>query len=236
MLASRPVVSIAIFALLYAAISLTITNSYYQLIMTLVLVWACFGLSWNLLSGYTGLISFGHAAFFGLGAYTTALGQLHFGLTPYLLTPSPAVLGGGAGLAVGLPTFRLRGHYFALAMLAYPLALLYVFEWVGYQEVAIPMKREAPLFYAEFSDPRAYMVLALILLVLCMVAALHIERSRFGMSLMAIKQNEPAASAAGINPIRWKMLAMMISAAMGAAAGGLYAMILLIVTPQTMFG
>ena len=70
------------------------TNSYYQLMLTLVLVWASFGLSWNILSGYTGLVSFGHAAFFGLGAYTTALGQLYFDLTPWLLIPIAAVIGG----------------------------------------------------------------------------------------------------------------------------------------------
>ena len=64
-----------------------VTNSYYQLMLTLVLVWACFGLSWNILSGYTGLVSFGHAAFFGLGAYTTALGQIHFDLVALAADP-----------------------------------------------------------------------------------------------------------------------------------------------------
>src|SRR6185437_3107002 len=147
----RSIVSIAIFAVVYAAISLTITNSYYQLIMTLVLVWASFGLSWNILSGYTGLISFGHAAFFGLGAYTTALGQIYFDLTPWLLIPIAAAIGAVSGLLVGFPTFRLRGHYFALAMLAYPLAMLYVFEWLGYQELTLPIKRDAPVAYMQFS-------------------------------------------------------------------------------------
>ena len=136
--------------------SLVITNSYYQLMMTLVLVWATFGLSWNILSGYTGLISFGHAAFFGIGAYTTALGQMHFDLSPWLLIPIAAVFGGLSGLLIGFPTFRLRSHYFALAMLAYPLAMLYVFEWLGYQEVTLPMKRENAFAFMQFSDPRIY--------------------------------------------------------------------------------
>ena len=69
----RSLLPVFAFAALYAAIALLVENSYYQLMMTLVLVWACFGLSWNLFSGYTGLVSFGHAAFFGLGAYTTVL-------------------------------------------------------------------------------------------------------------------------------------------------------------------
>lgn len=232
----RQYAAILLFAAAYLCVGWFVHNSYYQLMMTLVLIWATVGISWNTLSGYSGMMSFGHAAFFGLGGYTMTILLVTFGITPWIGIPLGVVVGIIAGIIIGVPTFRLRGHYFALAMLAYPLAMLYVFEWIGYQEVPIPMKREAPLFYAEFSDQRAYMVLALILLVLCMIAALHIERSRFGMSLTAIKQNEPAASAAGINPMRWKMLAMMISAAMGAAAGGLYAMVLLVVTPQTMFG
>ena len=77
--------------------------------------------------------------------------------------------GGLAGLAVGFPTFRLRGHYFALAMLAYPLALLYVFEWLGYQELTLPIKRENPVAYMQFSDHRAYTLLALGMLIGVMV-------------------------------------------------------------------
>ena len=67
-----------------------------------------------------------------------------------------------AGIVIGFPTFRLRGHYFALSMLAYPLAMLYVFEWLGYQEVTLPMMREAPALYVQFADQRVYMGLALV--------------------------------------------------------------------------
>jgi branched-chain amino acid transport system permease protein len=229
---------LAIFA--FAAVCLLIgwyvQNSYYQLIMTLVLIWATAGVSWNMLSGYSGMISFGHAAFFGVGGYTMTIAFVKFGVTPWIGIPLGILVGVLSGIVIGLPTFRLRGHYFALSMLAYPLAMLYVFEWMGFQEVSLPMKREAPALYAQFSDPRAYIVLALVLLVICMIVSLHVERSRFGMALTAIKQNEPAASAAGINTLRWKMLALMVSAGMGAAAGGLYAIVLLVVTPQTMFG
>jgi branched-chain amino acid transport system permease protein len=137
---------------------------------------------------------------------------------------------------IGIPTFRLRGHYFALAMLAYPLAMLYVFEWMGYQEVSLPMMRENPVAYMQFTDQRAYMVIAMVVMVACMIISLHVERSRFGRSLLAIKQNLPAAEAAGINAARWRMYAMMLSAAMAAVAGGIYAVILLVVTPLTVFG
>jgi branched-chain amino acid transport system permease protein len=194
------------------------------------------GLSWNMLSGYSGQISFGHAAFFGLGGYTMTIAFEQFGITPWLGIPLGMLVGVLAGIVIGIPTFRLRGHYFALSMLAYPLAMLYVFEWLGYQEVTLPMMREAPAFYAQFSDQRVYIALALALMVACMIVSLHVERSRFGMSLLAIKQNEPAAEAAGVNALRWKMLAMMLSAGMAAAAGGLYAVVLLVVTPPTVFG
>ena len=110
-----------------------------------------------------------------------------------------------------MPTFRLRGHYFALSMLAYPLAILYVLQYLGFQEVSLPMHRERPAAFMEFSDPRA----------------LHdgrrrpagrrrwssrmlVENSRFGLALLAIRQNELAAEAAGINTRRWKMRALVV--------------------------
>src|SRR5437762_8799356 len=166
--------------------------------MTLVLIWATMGLGWNMLSGYSGMISFGHAAFFGLGAYTVTIAFVKFGLTPWLGIPLGVVVGVIAGVLIGIPTFRLRGHYFALAMLAYPLAMLYVFEWLGYQELTLPMERAAPVAYMQFEDHRIYAWLALALMVASMVLTSLIERSRFGMSLVAIKQDEAAAEAAGI--------------------------------------
>jgi branched-chain amino acid transport system permease protein len=207
----RSVAPMLVFAAVYAAIALVVTNSYYQLMLTLVLVWASFGLSWNVLSGYTGLVSFGHAAFFGIGAYTMALGQIHLGLVPWLLLPVATVLGGEAGLLIGVPTFRLRGVYFALSMLAYPLALLYVFEWLGYQEVTLPMRRDAPLAFMQFGDHRLYTLLALGMLVAVVLLTRVVERSRFGMALLAIKQNEAAAEAAGIDTLRWKLRAITLS-------------------------
>jgi len=232
----RPLAIIAAFTLLYAAGSMLVTSQYYQLMLTLVPIWAAMGLSWNILSGYSGLISFGHAAFFGLGAYTVTLMLVHWGVTPWIGIPAAMVVGAVAALLIGYPTFRLRGHYFALSMLAYPLALLYLFEWLGYQEVALPMKREAPAAYMQFSDYRVYIAVALVLLVIALLVSLAVERTRFGMALTAIKQNEPAAEAAGIDTLRWKMRAIGLSGALAAAAGGLYAVVLLVVTPQTVFG
>jgi ABC-type branched-subunit amino acid transport system ATPase component/ABC-type branched-subunit amino acid transport system permease subunit len=232
----RSLTPVFIFAALYAATALLLQNSYYQLMMTLVLVWACFGLSWNLFSGYTGLVSFGHAAFFGIGAYTTALGQIDFDLSPWFLIPLAGLLGGLAGLLIGLPTFRLRGVYFALAMLAYPLALLYVFEWLGYQEVTLPMKREAAGSYMQFADQRIYVLIALVLLIAIVIVTRAVERSRFGMALIALKQNEAAAEAAGIDTFAWKLRAIALSGAIAGVVGAFYTVVLLVVTPVSVFG
>ena len=199
-------------------------------------MWALFGVSWNILSGYGGQLSFGHAAFFGIGAYTVTLSVVYWSLSPWLGIPLGMVIGGLAAIAIGFPTFRLRGHYFALSMLAYPLAILYVMQYLGFQEVSMPMHRENAAAFMEFNDPRVYTLLAVLLLVGGVVVSLVIENSRFGLALLAIRQNELAAEAAGINARLWKMRSLVVSGMMGAVAGGFYARVLLVVTPDSVFG
>ncbi|MEZ5934262.1 MAG: branched-chain amino acid ABC transporter ATP-binding protein/permease [Alphaproteobacteria bacterium] len=232
----RSLIPFFIFAAVYLVIALLVTNSYYQLIITLVLVWASFGLSWNMLSGYTGLISFGHASFFGLGAFATVLAQRYLGISPWFMLPISALIGAGAGLLIGLPTFRLRGHYFALSMLAYPLAFFYTFQWLGYPEVTVPRVLDNPALYMQFSDGRVYTVLALLLLTIIVIVTRMVERSRFGMSLVAIKQNEAAADAAGVNVLAWKLRAIAVSGAIAGAVGAFYAVVILVITPNSAFG
>ncbi|MGH7153968.1 MAG: ABC transporter permease subunit, partial [Acetobacteraceae bacterium] len=232
----RDGLSLAVCALAYLLVSAMISNNYYQLILTLVPVWAVMGLSWNLISGYSGLVSFGHASFFGVGAYTVTLALVYLHLTPWLGIPLGMVAGAIAAVLIGMPTFRLRGHYFALAMLAYPLAMLYVLQYLGFQEVPLPMQRAHPAWFLQFTDTRLYTVVAVGLLVGAMVASMLVEHSRFGLALMAIRQNELAAEAAGIDTWRWKMRGLVASGAVAAAAGGLYACVLLVVTPDSVFG
>jgi branched-chain amino acid transport system permease protein len=231
-----PLAWILIPALLYTAAVWMVSDRYYQLLFTLVPIWALVGVGWNIFSGYSGLISFGHAAFFGVGAYTVALLMVYLNISPWLGLLGAAAAGAATGVLIGIPTFRLRGHYFALAMLACPLALLYVFEWLGFQEVTLPMKRESPLAFMQFADQRMYVLVAMALLVAALLINLAMVRSRLGMSLLAIKQNEAAAMAAGINPLPLKYAAIAISGGLTAMAGGLYAVVLLIVTPVAVFG
>ena len=220
----------------YLLLGSLVRNSYYQLMLTLVPIWASIGLAWNLFSGYSGLISFGHASFIGVGAYTVALLAVYCGISPWFSIPVGSVLAAGAAVLIGLPTFRLRGHYFALAMLAYPLVLLYVLQYLGYQEVTLPMHREDSVAWMQFHDRRWDMLLAAGLLVIAMGVSMLVENSRFGLSLMALRQNELAAQAAGLNARRLKMIALAISGALAGAGGGLYACILLVVTPEAVFG
>jgi branched-chain amino acid transport system permease protein len=121
-------------------------------------------------------------------------------------------------------------------MLAYPLAILYVLQYLGFQEVSIPMHRENPVAFMEFTEPRIYTLIAVGLLVAGVVVSLVIENSRFGLALLAIRQNELAAEAAGINARLWKMRSLVVSGMMAAVAGGFYARVLLVVTPDSVFG
>ena len=232
----RDLTALTIGSVIYLALSACVTNSYYQLIMTLVPIWAVFGVSWNILSGYGGQLSFGHASFFGIGAYTVTLALVYWNLTPWFGIPLGMAVGGIAAVLIGLPTFRLRGHYFALAMLAYPLAILYFLQYLGFQEVSMPMHRDHPAAFLEFTDPRLYTVVAVGVLIAGIVVCMLIENSRFGLALLALRQNELAAEAAGIDTRRWKMRALVVSGMIAAAAGGVYACVLLIVTPDSVFG
>jgi branched-chain amino acid transport system permease protein len=232
----RGLTTLAVLSAAYLVVALFVRNSYYQLILTLVPVWALFGVSWNILSGYGGQLSFGHASFFGIGAYTVTLGVIYWSLSPWLGIVLSVVLGGLAAIAIGAPTFRLRGHYFALSMLAYPLAILYVLQYLGFQEVSMPMHRENPVAFMEFSEPRIYTLIAVSLLAVGVGVSLVIESSRFGLALLAIRQNELAAEAAGINARLWKMRSLAVSGMMAAVAGGFYARVLLVVTPDSVFG
>ncbi len=231
----RDGIALAVIVAVYALGASLVHDSYYQLILTLVPIWAALGLGWNLFSGMSGLVSFGHASFFGIGAYTVTLALVYWHLTPWLGIPLGMVLGAVAAVLIGLPTFRLRGHYFALSMLAYPLAILYVLEYLGFQEVPLPMHRDHPVLFLQFVNPLLSTLVALGLFVAAMIAGLLVENSRFGLALLAIRQNELAAEAAGLDTWRWKLRGLVASGAISAAAGGLYACVLLVVTPDSVF-
>ncbi len=218
-------------------LTFTLQERYHHRVLTLVLVWATMGLSWNIISGYAGQTSFGHQAFFGIGAYVTVLLVLRFGITPWvgmLVSAGAAVI---AAALIGFPTFRLSGIYFALATLAYPLILRISMDFLGYQEVAIPMVRERAGLYMQFSDPRANDLLCLAAFAATLLLSRAIEGSRLGYSLRALRENEQAAEAMGVDTFRCKMTAYMLSGAPAAVVGAIYAhVVLYVVTPDSVFG
>ncbi len=221
-------------ALVFLFFGFWIDDPYIKQIFINVTIWAMMGIAWNVFSGYTGLVSFGHAAFFGLGLYTVVILALEYDVTPWIGIPAGIVAGVIAGAIVGLPTFRLRGVYFALAMLAYPLTLLYVFEWLGYQEPTIPKKDSWT--FMQFENDFNMLLIGVVLMSIAVWISSRIHASRFGLSLSALKQNELAAEGVGIDTKAWKLRAIMVSGGIAAAAGGFYAIVFLVATPNSAFG
>jgi ABC-type branched-subunit amino acid transport system ATPase component/ABC-type branched-subunit amino acid transport system permease subunit len=218
-------------------LSFVIEERYSHRVLTLVFLWATMGLAWNIISGYGGQISFGHQVFFGIGAYVTVLLVVKLGLTPWIGMIAAVAAAVLAAVLIGLPTFRLAGIYFGLATLAYPLIFRIVMDWLGYQEVAIPMKREQPGWFMQFAEPRSFDLLALGVLAATLVLSRVIETSRLGYRLRAIRENEQAAEAMGVDSFLSKMAAYVLSAAPAAVVGAVYIhAILFIVTPEAVFG
>jgi ABC-type branched-subunit amino acid transport system ATPase component/ABC-type branched-subunit amino acid transport system permease subunit len=227
---------IAIVCVLYAVLATVISNTYYQHVLTIVAIFAVLGLSWNLLGGYAGVVSFGHAAFFGIGAFTVTLLLANWNISPWIGIPAGIVFAAIAAFLIGLPTLRLRGIHFALAMLAYPIVLRYVLDWLRYQEVMLPRKAQDAAWFMQFDDVRVYAYFSIALLFVALCICHVIENSRFGLALRAIKENEQAAAAAGINIWSRKMVATAISGAMAGAAGGLYVVVIRVAVPADVFG
>lgn len=232
----RDLMIVACILALGAAVITFTQNSYNLLILTLVPIWGIMGLSWNILGGYLGLVSFGQAAFFGLGAFTVAVLAHDYDVTPWIGLPLAGVIGAISALIIGVITFRFRGFYFALAILSFPLALLNIFEWAGWSEVAIPMHRENAWTFMQFDDPRIFAYIAFVAFCAALALSLGIERSRFGLSLFALRQDEIASRVAGIPAFTNKLKAIAISGVFAALAGGIYALVLFVITPISVFG
>ena len=191
-----------------------------------VLVIALAAQGWNLLAGFGGQFSFGHAAFFGTGAYAMALLQMRFGLNAWLALPVAIALGGLVGAFIGYLSFRarLRGSYFALVTLAFAevfriLANAWSFTG-GAAGVLVPLKVD-PLNFQFASKASLYWV-TLTFVGVALLLTILIERSRFGAQLVAVRENEDAARALGVDVLKVKLRAIAISGAMTAAAGCLY--------------
>lgn len=195
---------------------------------------------WNLLAGYGGQFSFGHAAFFGMGAYAMALLQVRFGVNAWAALPVAMLLGALVGFLLGFLSFRaqLRGSYFALVTLAFAevfriLANASSFTG-GAAGILVPLKADAANF--QFADKRAFYWVALAFVALALWITQHISRTRFGAQLVAVRENEDAARALGVDAFRTKLKAITLSGAITATAGCLYTQKFLYIDANLAFG
>jgi branched-chain amino acid transport system permease protein len=192
----------------------------------LAMIYAVVALGLNLLMGYGGQISVGHAAFFGIGAYVSAILSVDFGWSFWTALPMALAVSAAFGLLLGLPTLRVRGHYLILATLGFgEIVRLVLQNWQQVTKgptgiVGIP---PVNLFGVVLQSERQFYYLALVFLVLALLTTWRLVRTRMGRELISVRDNELAAELMGVDTVRVKLFAFGTSAAFAGVAGSLYA-------------
>jgi branched-chain amino acid transport system permease protein len=230
---------VGIAALVALALPLVVTNASSLNLAILVLMAAQLGVAWNLLGGYAGQVSLGHAAFYGIGAYTSTLLLMNFGVNPWLGMLLGGLMAAALSVAFGWSCFRLKGHYFAMATIAVAEIVQIVFTNWEYGGAAVGLT--IPMTHRGwgamvFSDKLPYYWLALGLLVVTLLATWIIARSHVGYYLRAIKDEPDAARSIGIPIARYKQIALALSAFFTAMGGSLYAQKELYIDPASVLG
>ena len=213
-------------------------NSYYHDVLVMMFFYAALAGSWNILGGFAGQISLGHTAFFGIGAYTSTLLYLNLNLSPWI---GMFVGGGGAllaGLIIGIPCFRLKSHFFALATIAiasvmHILAVYFRGFTLGSAGLLIPFEEGYSQFM--FKGKLPYVYISLVYLFIVLLVSFSIKRSKIGYYLMSLRENPDAAESLGIDILKYKLIAMSISVFFVAIGGTFYAQYLMFIDPETVF-
>ena len=205
--------------------------------MILILLYALMAQSWNVVAGFSGQISLGHAIFFGIGAYTSTVLFVKYGITPWLGLLLGVALSALAAVAIGVPTLRLHGHYFAIATLLIGSSVQIIvqrWEWIGAASgLYVPINRSSPWFFLQFHTSKIpYYYLMLGAAAAGYFVVWKLRRSRFGFRLQALRDEPDAAASLGIAVARHKVLAFMISAAMMSVAGTFYGQYVLVLDPE----
>jgi branched-chain amino acid transport system permease protein len=206
----------------------------------LALFYALIGQSWNIAGGFAGQLSFGHVVFFGAGAYASTILQMRFGFNPWWGLPAGALAGAAVGWVIAFLSFRagLKGSYFALITLAFAEVLRIVANSVsitgGGLGMLIPARPSAANF--QFAERIGFYYLILALTAASIAIAIWLKRSRFGAQLAAIRENEDAARALGINAFREKIKVLMLSGAVAGVGGCFFAQYFLYIDPTIVFG
>ncbi len=221
-----------------SAAALLVQNEFFTNLIIWIFFYASLGLSWNLIGGFAGQLSLGHAAFYGLGAYTSTLLFQHFQISPWI-----GILAGGAvaclfALTIGFPCFRLRGPFFTLATIASAevLRILAIyFKDITGGSVGIQINVPPSFAHLVFTSRVPYLFIAWGMLLVALFVSLLIEKSRLGSSLIALREDPDAAEALGINTAWAKMVALLISAFLTAMAGVFYAQFIHFIEPYSEF-
>jgi branched-chain amino acid transport system permease protein len=215
-------------------------NGYAIRVMTLLLLFASMAQAWNIVGGLANQISLGHAAFFGIGAYTSTLLLIRLGLSPWLGLPAAMVLAGLAGALLSLPTMRLKGHYFALSTLAFGEVMRAIANtWSsltgGPVGISVPFVPSAGWDLMQFSSSRPYFYIMATALFVTTAVYWKISHTRLGYELRAVKANVDSAEVIGIHTARTKLIAATISAALMGGCGVLYAQFNFFFDPDSVF-
>jgi branched-chain amino acid transport system permease protein len=219
-----------------ATLPLGVTDVTSQNILVLTLMYAALSQSWNILGGYCGQISLGHALYFGLGAYTTALALSKFGVLPWFGMPAGGVIAALIALVLGWACFRLRGHYFVIAtiVIAEIANLLFLnWEWAGAATgIELPVRGDSWLTFQFVRSKLPYFYFALALAFVTWTVTWAFENSKWGYWWRAVKDDAAAAESLGVEVFRSKMAAAAVSAFFTAIGGGFYAMYVSYVNPE----
>ena len=232
--------NIVLFALCVALIPF-LTDSGVVLNFVMMSLYACLlAQAWNVLGGFGGQFSFGHALFFGVGAYIQVIAQVQGGWNPWLALPVAMLASAAVGAFVGALSFRygLKGSYFALVTLAFAevfriLALSVSFTGAG---VGLMLPLNESFSNMQFTSRAGYVWLVLSLVTLALLVTAWLRHSRFGAYLQAVRDNEDAALAVGVNPFRIKLVAIVLSGALMGAGGAFYAQVFQYIDPGLAFG
>ncbi len=231
---------IVVVVALFAAVPLVVHSNVMLNFLVVALMTALAGQGWNILGGYGGQYSFGHAAFFGTGAYVTAILQVRYGVNAWIGFAIGIAAGAAVGAIIGALTFRsgLRGSYFALVTLAFAevLRIIASVAPITGAGVGTLIKLDLRAQAFQFQSRAVFYWVILALVALSLVIAKLIERSRFGAWLIAVRENEDAAQALGVDAATVKSVAMVISGAITAAAGCFYAQYFLFVDSGIAYG
>ena len=219
-------------------------SAFFTQVLIMIVFFAYLTACWNIISGYAGQLSIGNAAFMMIGAYTSTLLFMKLGITPWIGMIAGGLLAAAAALLIGYPTFRLRGAYFSIATIVWSEGLRKIFEntekignltFGGAEGLTIPLMHNAPLQY-QFIDKDYYYYIILILMLIIVYLTYRIDRAKIGYYLTAIREDEDAAQALGINVRRFKLKAFMISAFFTALGGTFYAQLMLYIEPHGVGG